>query len=413
MQQLFGSIETLEGTARAMLCIDGDRSGDYMIHWFGSGITPGAILSSATEKNGSLVRLKPSMLFRQAQGGNLFALSYDQLTQDERKGLEQATAELKRDGTKLVGTWTSIDGRARAMAFDGPSEKNVAAYTCTGWNDFKDWVKQVRASHDAIYFRGHGSNRFRLRTTLSRAGRVRIDRYCASELIEFKSHAEAVLGMRIDMSKGDDYSLLLGLAQHHGLPTPLLDWTASPYIAAFFGVADALESRSQRPDDTHVRVFALTREFVRATSPPVVTLPAVNPYIACLAVAPIHNPRLYAQQGKFLVTNVSDVETFIRSIEEQLGVTHLLAADVPISSASDAMEDLQFMGVTAANMFPGLDGVSRMIRHAMSTSGAPAPAAGKPSAVKENPERAETTASQPEAGQLFKALSRLFPPKPS
>lgn len=196
-------------------------------------------------------------------------------------------------------------------------------------------------------------------------GRCRLDRFCTYELPEFSNHAEAILQMRFKLGDGDDFSTVLGLAQHHGLPTPMLDWTGSPYVAAFFAFSDAVDSLGTRPNSTHVRVYALNRKFVDALKFPVVSLPQVSPYVAYLNVSARLNPRLYAQRGQFLVTNVLELETHLIKAQAHIGEQFLFAADVPISCASEALEDLQFMGLSAAALFPGLDGVCRMMRHQM------------------------------------------------
>lgn len=83
-------------------------------------------------------------------------------------------------------------------------------------------------------------------------------------------------------------------------------------------------------------------------------------------VTPLHNPRLYAQQGRFLVTNVVHFEDYVTDIERIHQKPLLEAVDIPVRFSSEALRDLAYMGLTAANLFPGLDGAGRMLKHEMS-----------------------------------------------
>jgi hypothetical protein len=101
------------------------------------------------------------------------------------------------------------------------------------------------------------------------------------------------------------------------------------------------------------------------TIPSVVTLPFISPSACSLAISPRGNPRLYAQPGQFIVTNLGDLEDLLVRVETVIGQRVVIAADMPIECAEEALEDLAYMGLSPATMFPGLDGVCRKMRHEM------------------------------------------------
>ncbi|MDI1239273.1 MAG: FRG domain-containing protein [Polaromonas sp.] len=375
--QHFGMLTISEKHARLMLCVDADEPSKAMIHWWTDDFRRAALADCTYSVQG--LKLTLTNLYEASpQNGEII---YSKLTEAQAELIRSGyTVELKKKGNFLHGSWISPEGALviAKVRINPQKTKALNATRCKTWSDFKLWSDRITTEGNAVSFRGHGNNSFELSTTLHRIGRNRLERYCWNELHTFRFFSEGVLNQTIDMRNGDDYGMLLGLAQHHGLPTPLLDWTRSPYIAAFFAFTDAVEMKIYRPTATHVRVYALTHEFLNFFSPRIVTLPIISSYVAALSVSPRLNPRILAQQGQFLVTNVANLQAFIHEIEDVAGKTFMYAADVPISCANAALRDLELMGLTAATLFPGLDGISRMIKYSMISKSRELPPAALP-----------------------------------
>jgi hypothetical protein len=168
---------------------------------------------------------------------------------------------------------------------------------------------------------------------------------------------------------------LIGLAQHYGVPTRLLDWTRSPLVAAYFAAKDALKVEGDTHDDERLAVWAMNRLTLREAWLHNAPDPGY-PEVPILVTAPhAGNENLHAQQGLFVLVWVRrgfpPNETVIsRPLDELSEWTRCWqGASVPVfyrmtlprSEANELLYYLYKEGVSAAGLFPGYQGVVEAI----------------------------------------------------
>jgi hypothetical protein len=153
-----------------------------------------------------------------------------------------------------------------------------------------------------------------------------------------------------------DKAGLEALAQHHGLPTRLLDWTTSLYVGAFFAFSEVNQCSTDM-----VSIWILDVERARAVFD--------SHHLEYIENLYADNVRQLWQMGVFTrnLTPVKSLETLFKQDSEYLpaaahdGLPMLLRVDIPTSEAPRVLDDLDMMRINSLTLFPGLDGVIRWI----------------------------------------------------
>jgi hypothetical protein len=171
----------------------------------------------------------------------------------------------------------------------------------------------------------------------------------------------------------------LSLAQHHGLPTRLLDWTFSPYVALHFAVDEMPDINTDgvvwrvNINDVHDSLPTqikdeITKEGYTAFTVEILdkiaeNLPVFDNFsdrtFALFFEPPSLDQRIVNQYALFSVMS-SPTEAFDSWLERQEYTS--LRIIIPRHLKWEARDKLDILNLTERVLFPGLDGLSRWLR---------------------------------------------------
>jgi hypothetical protein len=290
----------------------------------------------------------------QAKDGTLFATRQSDMSQSESCAQEIS-----------VSTWDEFEEQLQWLeSFKRSTEKDVAR------------------AYDAPLFRGIGNATWKLQTSLERAFPLEDSSDSISFLeyyrrtIAAKPAIESLTGalwkdvpdypemkerLRRDKTGWIDTCLLREngvyrywiYLRHHGFPSPLLDWTASPYLAALFAF-------DQTPHDAkHACIYAYLRDGLHCFSSELHAF-VVGPYVQT-------DKRHFLQQSRYSMCVSTSKDDYLFQthdpglVEEGGKNGFLFKLLIPTNARLEFLKRLDLMNINPYSLYASEDSLIRTI----------------------------------------------------
>jgi hypothetical protein len=248
--------------------------------------------------------------------------------------------------------------------------EGTVTFRLASWSEFFDFLETEVfdpsiASKNTYIWRGQRRSDWRLSSSLDRlfsklellsAEPSQLERQLADHLDSFKY---ATRGRR-----GPTPASLLenewwALGQHFGLATPLLDWTRSPFAAAYFAFEEL------KSDLTECRlVYALDQRAVKQKSDELLDAQSFEqgrpPVIEFIDPMSDENQRLVSQDGLFTRAPINiSIQQWVAREFKGSSASVLLQIEIPNTDRLPCLRALNRMNINHLSLFPDLTGASR------------------------------------------------------
>jgi len=240
-------------------------------------------------------------------------------------------------------------------------ENTIKGQQLEYWEDFeqaslkiiseKREQKEKKVEHvDHPLFRGQSDSEWLLESTLDRLQKgMSVSDYYNKVIRVIHTHVATCTGRKWDLDTKiplGEFDLLayefMAYLRHNGFPSPLLDWTRSPYIAAYFAFSDIYLTSK---DKEYVSIFVCPEHFWCGEEPHIRSL---GPTIAT-------HRNHYLQQSEYTICVEKQGEKICfanyEDVKGKEGQTVLLKYNIPVSEQSKVLRKLESMNITAYSLF--------------------------------------------------------------
>ncbi len=173
----------------------------------------------------------------------------------------EATAPQSSDYFEKIPLWNADGSTKRFEVMADDLSGRIPVTRLESWRDFTNLLESNFFNRHGVQlvFRGHRRHDWGLMPTLGRVttNGIITEVLADGQLDRFK---RAVRGRLNDTALVNEDDELWSVGQHHGLMTPLLDWTYSPYVALFF--AFHKEDDRDEKDNPYRAVYVLNKSFL-------------------------------------------------------------------------------------------------------------------------------------------------------